>query len=152
MAAVLAIGIENAAVFPHYLAFFNLAAGGMEAGPRWLLDSNIDWGQDVKKLKAYTDRQRIDTIGVALFTNADPAYYGLRATELPVLPEELRMMNGWAAVSVTSIFDVYNQQPRYGWLRKIQPVARIGGSIYVYDLRHETLPLDRRGPLRRGPA
>ena len=43
--------LESSRSFPDYLAFFNMPSGGSERGPRYLLDSNIDWGQDLKKLK-----------------------------------------------------------------------------------------------------
>src|SRR5262249_3178018 len=32
-------------VHPDYLAYFNEAAGGPSQGWRWLVDSNVDWGQ-----------------------------------------------------------------------------------------------------------
>ena len=37
-------------IAPDYLAFFNFASGGPRSGPQYISDSNIDWGQDVKKL------------------------------------------------------------------------------------------------------
>ncbi|MBM3747935.1 MAG: phospholipid carrier-dependent glycosyltransferase, partial [Acidobacteria bacterium] len=43
---------ESLRTYPHYLAFFNTLSGGPARGPDYLLDSNIDWGQDLKKLKA----------------------------------------------------------------------------------------------------
>ncbi|MEZ5402897.1 MAG: glycosyltransferase family 39 protein [Bryobacteraceae bacterium] len=132
-AALAAIAMENARVFPDYLAFFNAAAGGKDAGPRYLLDSNLDWGQDVKKLARYLEANHVDRASVALFTNAPPAYYGIRAMDLPVIPAELPATKGWIAISVTELHDVYRPtQPRYTWLRTQRPTARIGGSIYVF--------------------
>ncbi len=133
--ALIAIGIEDARVYPDYLAFFNAAAGGTAAGPRYLLDSNIDWGQDVKKLKRFMDERGIESIAAALFTNADLSYYGIRAVDLPVDASDIERLEGWVAISVTELYDVYREQPRYGRLRQLKPVARVGGSIYVYDLR-----------------
>ena len=45
--------IESVAIYPYYLAYFNTFSGGPTQGPRYLLDSNIDWGQDTKRLKSY---------------------------------------------------------------------------------------------------
>ena len=42
--------IETIAVFPHYLSYFNQAAGGPSGGYRYVTDSNADWGQDLKRL------------------------------------------------------------------------------------------------------
>jgi hypothetical protein len=44
--------IELLAVHPHELAFFNAAAGGSSGGRRFLVDSNLDWGQDLARLSA----------------------------------------------------------------------------------------------------
>ena len=41
--------------YPHYLSFFNLIAGGRENGHRVLNDSNLDWGQDLKRLRGSLD-------------------------------------------------------------------------------------------------
>ena len=46
---------ESASIHPHYLAFFNMLSGGPRNGPRYLIDSNLDWGQDLKKLKRWTE-------------------------------------------------------------------------------------------------
>ncbi len=42
--------IEVLAAHPHELAFFNVAAGGPSGGRRFLVDSNLDWGQDLARL------------------------------------------------------------------------------------------------------
>ena len=34
-------------VYPHSLSYFNEAAGGPAGGHNHLVDSNIDWGQDL---------------------------------------------------------------------------------------------------------
>ncbi|MEZ5354699.1 MAG: phospholipid carrier-dependent glycosyltransferase [Bryobacteraceae bacterium] len=131
------IAVEDIRVFPDYLAFFNAAAGGKDAGPRYLLDSNIDWGQDVKKLGVFLKRHGIESIPAALFTNADPAYYGVHTVAMPVEPEGIAAMKGWAAISVTELHGVYHNPPRYGRFKSLSPVARVGGSIYVYDIAGE---------------
>src|SRR5262249_42153885 len=41
---------ETAVVHPDYLAFFNFACGGASRGERYLIDSNLDWGQDLSRL------------------------------------------------------------------------------------------------------
>ena len=44
--------LEFASVYPNNLAFFNRAVGGPSNGFRYLADSNLDWGQDLKPLEA----------------------------------------------------------------------------------------------------
>ena len=57
--AMAALGLLQAAecarIAPDYLAYFNPLAGGPGNGPHYLVDSNIDWGQDVKKLVKWLD-------------------------------------------------------------------------------------------------
>lgn len=128
---------EHARIYPHFLAFFNTLAGGAENGPRYLVDSNIDWGQDLKKLKAYLDARGASEVRFAYFGTADPDYYGLRALDVPFTgdPYGRENANAIVAVSVTLLQGVYTPDDRYGWLRELEPSARIGYSIYAYDLR-----------------
>jgi 4-amino-4-deoxy-L-arabinose transferase-like glycosyltransferase len=42
--------METLAAHPHHMSFFNVLAGGSEAGHRFFADSNVDWGQDLKRL------------------------------------------------------------------------------------------------------
>jgi hypothetical protein len=41
---------------PHFLAYFNEAAGGWRGGYRRLADSNVDWSQDLVRLRDWTRR------------------------------------------------------------------------------------------------
>jgi hypothetical protein len=42
-------------VYPHSLSYFNELVGGPANGHAHLLDSNIDWGQDLLLLKEWLD-------------------------------------------------------------------------------------------------
>ncbi|HZE90054.1 MAG TPA: hypothetical protein VE404_10915, partial [Verrucomicrobiae bacterium] len=66
------------AATPGYLSYFNFLAGGPGGGWRYLLDSNIDWGQDLARLKRTMDAHGIDEVYLAYFGTADPASYGIR--------------------------------------------------------------------------
>jgi hypothetical protein len=131
---------ENARVFPHHLAFFNTLAGGPENGSRYLLDSNIDWGQDVLKLGRYLDR-------IGYEGEVCKAYFGTTRWWYYDVPESPEPKYGadndcLAAVSVTALHGVYTPQDRYRWLREMEPVARVGYSIHLYDLRANRTPID----------
>jgi hypothetical protein len=41
--------------YPAYMSYFNQTVGGPKNGYRYVTDSNADWGQDLKKLKAWTN-------------------------------------------------------------------------------------------------
>ena len=70
---------------PHYLAYFNAARGGPANGHVYLLDSNLDWGQDILTLRDYMREQKIDTVALAYFGRVDPAIYGV--TYVPLIGE-----------------------------------------------------------------
>ncbi|PIV42797.1 MAG: hypothetical protein COS26_01610, partial [Candidatus Nealsonbacteria bacterium CG02_land_8_20_14_3_00_40_11] len=62
-------------VFPHFLAYFNESVGGPESGYKYVVDSNLDWGQDLKGLKNWVEKNGIDTIYLDYFGGGDPQYY-----------------------------------------------------------------------------
>ena len=128
------------------LAFFNAFTGGPANGHKYLLDSNLDWGQDVKKLKLYMDRHGIPFVQVAYFGMADFAYYGIPHGGLPGSdePGKIDTLDNWVAASVTNVYDVYFDRETFGWLRRFEPAAKIGWSIYLYDLRQSTIPAGKR--------
>ena len=64
--------------WPDQLAYFNELAGGPSRGHRYLDDSNIDWGQDLKRLKRYVGREGIERIKLRLGPHASPDHYGIR--------------------------------------------------------------------------
>ncbi len=134
---------------PHYLAYFNeLTRGpGYDYSDHCLADTNIDWGQDLKGLKEYVDRERLPMIYLSYFGTAPPKAYGIEYQEMPSfgavdwpprpierLPrDEPRKM---LAVSVTNLQGAYLGEPGpYAFFyHKRSPVAKIGWSIWIYDL------------------
>jgi hypothetical protein len=69
--------IESLSASPHFLSFFNILAGGPKNGYQYLIDSNIDWGQDLPSLKVYMVKNKTDTIDLAYFGRVDPSIYGI---------------------------------------------------------------------------
>jgi len=132
---------------PHHLAYFNLLAGG-PAGGRWhLVDSNIDWGQDLHGLKQYLDQHGIQDVGLAYFGTVVPTQIGIQSHQPPSrFPQP-----GWYAVSVNfvqgrphALRDANGNRVQvgideFGYFRFFEPVARIGYSIYVYRLSQQDI-------------
>jgi hypothetical protein len=129
--------LEVGSVHPHYLAFFNRPAGGPLAGPQYLVDSNIDWGQDLKKLKRYMDAHNLDHVCLGYFGSGDVRYYGIDEWHLPwsTESEELRKLDCVGVISVTILQDVYLPPGSFAWLRRRKPIDNVGYSLWVYDLR-----------------
>ncbi len=131
------------ALYPNYLAYFNEAVGGPRNGYRYLVDSNLDWGQDLKRLKAYMEKNGIDTVYLSYFGSDTPERYGIRYNWLPSYdlknPEPGGAIKfpikGYVAISVTNLQGVYfGDHDLYRWLMNYSPVARIGYSILLYNI------------------
>jgi energy-coupling factor transporter transmembrane protein EcfT len=121
-------------IFPNYIAYFNEFAGGPVNGYKILVDSNLDWGQDAKKLKKYMVENNIDHVCISYFGQASLEFYGI---DYRYLPDNANIRNApdlecVVAISMTSL---YSRAREYGWLLKYQPTARIGYSINIYDFR-----------------
>lgn len=131
--------VSNLLIYPDYLAYFNFASGGPDNGANLLVDSNIDWGQDLIGLKKYMEEKRIDHICLAYFGRVDPAIYGIDY-EFPRGPGQCRTV----AISVTLLKgvpsivkdgnDLYWSRPgQFDWLKDMKPAAVIGYSIWIIN-------------------
>ena len=129
-------------VHPHYLAYFNELAGGPAGGYRYLVDSNLDWGQDLKGLKAWMDTNGVPAVKLSYFGTADPEYHRIPCDLLPgqMLPPPRDVVREIApgdivAVSATNLQGVYlepEDRPLMERLRALTPVATVGHSILIY--------------------
>jgi Dolichyl-phosphate-mannose-protein mannosyltransferase len=142
--AMVALGVaqigESAWISPDYLAFFNVLAGGPGHGPEYLVDSNIDWGQDVKKLVHWLDAHGTRRARVYYFGNAQMRYYGVdeRGWPEPLDAKGWDEIDDYCVANVTPLYGVYAPLNALAYLRLREPVAKIGWSMYVYDLRKPT--------------
>src|SRR3989344_2863577 len=66
---------ENLSVYPHYLTYFNQTVGGPSGGYRYVVDSNLDWGQDLKRFSDWVKKNNIPKIEFDYFGWADPYDY-----------------------------------------------------------------------------
>ena len=64
-------------IYPHHLAFFNELIGGPKNGYKYLVDSNLDWGQDLPGLNKYMERKKISKINLSYFGCSNPSYYNI---------------------------------------------------------------------------
>lgn len=127
---------------PWHLAYFNVFAGGPDGGYRYLVDSNLDWGQTWKALRKYLDGRGITNFYLSSYTINDPHAYGLDYTPLPpwpeappVFPQRYNPPPGVYAISSTQLQGVVVADPEmFDAFRKLEPVARIGHALFVYEV------------------
>lgn len=148
-------------VYPNYLPYINGLFGGSSEAYRYMSDSNVDWGQDLKRFVKYVDNNpQIDKIALDYFGGGLPQYYlcdrkfdsnGAMRTDANSYDCKNSKLLVWhvgdgvpptayIAVSETLLEnDIYSARQRgdsgYAWLRAQTPIAKIGDSIYVYKIR-----------------
>ena len=137
--------ISVALAYPHYLSYYSEAVGGAKNGYLWAVDSSLDWGQDLKRLKTWTQKNNISKIYIDYFGGADVGYYFGNSYEGwwgDRNPNDLAK-GSYLAVSATLLQGsrgkaVAGQNINtgyYKWLDKYQPVTIIGNSIFVYHIQ-----------------
>ena len=141
-------------VYSHHLAYFNELAGGPVRGWRVLADSNVDWGQDLKRLRSWLDQKKIEEpINLIYFGAGDPGYYGIRYLNLdrnyvyaPGVPLAEARSPGWVAISLNHYLGInYGDKEREVNRRFLEAkgarlVGRAGYSILIYRLESATGP------------
>lgn len=132
--------------FPHYLAYFNELVGGPAGGYRVLVDSNLDWGQDLIGLREYMARENIASVKLSYIGTADPGAYGITYESLPgfpynqwqgdSIPETLsNPAAGVYAISASNLQGLRFKNPDlYAKFREREPDAVIGYSIFIYRI------------------
>jgi hypothetical protein len=152
-------------VYPHSISYFNeLAAilptpnephspqepegtcfivsllnSGPRNGGRHLLDSNIDWGQDLFYLEKWClQHSEVTEISTAIYGS-----YPLEQTKIPAnsIPPINVPQSGWYALSVNYLYD---REKQYRYFLNLKPVARAGYSIYIYHVTLEDANQIRR--------
>ena len=153
--------VSSLNVYPHSLSYFNEAVGGPLRGSEHLVDSNIDWGQDLLYLKSLLDANpQAQPLGLAYFGYIDPRSVGIEFTLPPKGPTDptdflspqrdaVGPRPGWYAVSVSLLRGLYFPLPDgsgqmvssesrgYDYFLRFRPVATAGYSIWIYWLEPE---------------
>jgi hypothetical protein len=135
------LSLAGLASHPYELASFNLLAGGPDGGRYHLVDSNLDWGQDLGTLAKSMRQEGIDELGLAYFGTVDPGVMGIRFHEPPSRPKP-----GLYAVSVNFVMGRPHvildgkggsravNIHEFSYFQFFEPVTRLGHSIDVYRL------------------
>lgn len=135
--------------YPYYLSYFNEFKGGTKNGYQYAVDSNYDWGQDLKRLEKFTEENNIQKIAIDYFGGGNPKYYLNNKTEYWSSMKGNPKYEGieWLAVSINTLQNASgklhpgqqrNPEDEYLWLSSsrdlYKPDAKAGTSIFIYKL------------------
>ncbi len=131
-------------VFPHSHAYFNALVGGPRGGHNHLVDSNIEWGQDILLLADWVEQhpdRPLDGVSYSLDWLIDREVLGLPPEQPP---------NGYAGDRIDAEVErLFGPQPgRYaifvmplrkhwqeiGYFRPFEPTEVLGQTVYIYEV------------------
>ncbi len=130
---------SSISIYPNYLSYFNEFVGGPDNGYKYLVDANIDWGQDLKGLKQYMDKNKIKHIKLCYYGAVDPRYYKIDFEPL----QGCKPTKGLIAISATRLQGLYSPTDKglftrldcFNWLKQHEPIDKVGKSIFIYHIR-----------------
>jgi len=130
-----------------------------------LIESNIDWGQDLLFLKQWVDRHpEVRPLGLAYYGGMDPHLVGLEYEVPPYGPDDPHTPGpsppkgeggivgprpGWYAISVNFVcganFESYDEKGKgisfppgaFHYFQRFEPVAKARYSIFIYHITDE---------------
>jgi len=122
--------VSSLLVYPHSISYFNELVGGPDRGHEHLVDSNIDWGQDLFFFNKWAESHpEARPMALAYMNYIDYRDVGARYEEVPAEPQP-----GWFGVDLDCLF-FPTQRCRY--FQRFKPVAKAGYSILIYHLTAE---------------
>ena len=143
--------ISSVAVFPHSMSYFNELVGGPRNGRFYLINSNIDWGQDLFFLGAKQKELGWSRIGLVYWGTYDPRIAGISFFLPPVHPRLQdsvleRLQPGKYAISISQLQGYGHASPDgfgglqpaiqggYTYFQEFKSVGSIGYSMLLFDL------------------
>ncbi len=121
---------------PDYLSYFNALAG--DKPENILSDSDLDWGQDLKRLSRTLQQAGATSVAFNTFYPAD-----LKAMGFPALtpPSVINPPPGWNAVSLTAlrVWEADHPQDRKPWQERIPPTSKIGKGMWLWYIPQGTV-------------
>jgi hypothetical protein len=127
------LAIDSGRTHPDYLSYFNPLAGPHPE--KIIVDSDLDWGQDMKRLAARVEELGITQLTLEAFP--DPRFVRL-PPHLSIRPfDPLTPHPGWTAVSLSATSRLRGRMVPRGaptWLDRFQPVERVGKGMLLYHV------------------
>ncbi len=156
--------VSSTRAFPTYLAYANELWGGPSQRHKYLSDSNVDWGQQLKATKRYLDQRGVKDCWFIYFAEGvvDYTYYGIPCKPLPTADslwvgqtaDAPPAIDGPVLISAGNLsgfeFGAGALNP-YEQFKYLRPTAVIDYGVFVFD-GHFEIPLAQRSAMHRRRA
>jgi hypothetical protein len=131
--------------YPYSMSYFNEAVGGAAQGHRYLLGSNVDWGQDLYELRDWLEAHPevrplyavvspifpLETLDIRSSGNPPKWRPGQKPTGTWEKQLSIGPQPGWFLIGTN---DLYGAERDYDWLQFLEPVKTIGYSLYLFHV------------------
>lgn len=145
LAAAALTAVSGMVALGNHLAYFNELAGGPRNGHRYLIDSNLDWGQDLGRLGRWVSERGVtEPLNLVYFGSAEPRYYGIRfinieggLTTVPEVPLSEAKLPGIFAISIhKSVLGPRGIHSYDEFLKEhdARLLDRVGQTILIYSV------------------
>lgn len=143
VALILWLVMDAILAYPYFLSFYNELAGGTSQGWKIAVDSNYDWGQDLKRLKIEMEKLKIEKIYLDYFGGGSPRYYLKDKFEPWQSARGAPPSGSYFAISATFRQGAFGEpvkgfvrriEDSYEWLKPLKPIGRAGYSIFIYKI------------------
>jgi hypothetical protein len=124
-------------VLPYQFSYYNLLAGGIYNGQYIAVDSNYDWGQDLKRFGEWAKRNNVSEVYVNVFYYPPIEHYDVKVNQLDM--KNLPPRGSYIVISMNeyqkSIYrENLSDQERY---TNLEPyfIERIGTALLVFKIK-----------------
>jgi hypothetical protein len=76
------LAVESLMVWPNYMAYFSPLIGGSDGGYHYLVDSSLDWGQELPAIAREVETRALSPVFYAHFGTSRPHHYGIAGTNI----------------------------------------------------------------------
>lgn len=161
--ALVATTISSLSVAPHWISYFNEAAGGSARGHLQLANSNLDWGQDLLYLQKWRQAHpEVTRVRLAYYGMFHPGAIGMVFDDVPELPQLATRIDartsprdskatgglepGCYAISVNFVLGhpfwvpradgsrIWQSEAVFKYFQELHPITTAGYSIWIYDV------------------
>jgi hypothetical protein len=135
---------------PDYLAYFNEFAGSHPE--KILIDSDLDWGQDLLRLAGVLHQKSIERVSIAYAGSPEIDLHQFNLPPIRVIAPHQHTV-GWIAISLLrlKIGGLGFPDDSFTWLEAYKPVFLVGRSIRLYYVP-ELAPKTAKERVSKSPA